>query len=128
MKQLIWVPVISLLLSISSAGCDTLNSSSKPLTPPESKITTSYGKETQQLNLKIIEPDDKSIVSTASVSLSGTVSNFAELTVNGISIAIDDSKFNVMVELEEGPNSLEIRAADAKGNEETQVLTIIYLP
>lgn len=128
MKQWIWFPMVTLLMFVSLAGCSTATPSSKPAAPSAATPSTLNSQEAQQLSLEVNEPADESVVTTGSVSLSGTVSTAAEITVNGISVAVEGGNFTAMVELEEGPNSLEIRATDAKGHEETKVLTIVYLP
>jgi hypothetical protein len=126
LKRWIWFFIVALAL-VPLPGCGGASSSklipSTPTVPAPSVTQTA-----QLLSLKVTEPADESVVKASSVSLSGTVSNSAEITVNGTSVAVEDGNFSAIVELEEGPNSLEIRAADGKGHEEIKVLSIVYLP
>ncbi len=125
MKKWIWFPMVVVLIVVPLVACGG-SSTQKPQAPtaPTSPTTQT----TQQLSLKITEPADESVVKVSSVNLSGTVSTTAEITVNGISVAVENGNFAATVELEEGPNSLEVRATDGKGHEEAKVLTIVYLP
>lgn len=129
MKKWIWFSIFLVLLMIPLSACSGSTSQTKPAPPlPAAQPASSTQPASQGLSLKINEPDDESVVKTSSVNLSGSVSANAEITVNGTSVAVENGNFTAMVELEEGPNSLEIRATDGKGHEETRVLTIVYLP
>jgi hypothetical protein len=127
LKRWIWLFMLALLVLVPLAGCGGAPSSKSTPSTPAAPVP-SVTQTTQLLSLKVTEPADESVVKTGSVSLSGTVSNSAEITVNGTSVAVENGNFNAVVELEEGPNSLEVRAADGKGHEEIKVITIVYLP
>lgn len=85
------------------------------------------------LFLEIIEPENESIVGTASIIVSG-------ITVPGavVSISVDDDleiadvdeqgNFSATVTLAEGPNYIEVLASDRQGNEEYSTLAVIYSP
>jgi hypothetical protein len=121
--------LISFLLLFPLISCGQPSAQPVPTAPKTSAAPAGQNSQTtQQPSLKITEPADESVVKTDSVSLSGTVPVNAEVTVNGISVAVEKGNFTAMVELEEGPNSLEIRASDGKGYEETRILNIVYLP
>lgn len=130
MKKWIWFSVILFLLLFPLVSCSepSAQPNAQPKPPAPTTLATPDTQTTQQLFLKINEPADESVVKTSSINLSGTVSANAEVTVNGTSVAVENGNFTALVELEEGPNSLEIRASDGKGREETMILNIIYLP
>jgi hypothetical protein len=83
----------------------------------------------QDFFLEVLEPQDETVVDTSPIRVSGRTSPRAEVSVNGELIDIDEAGgFVAMVELEEGPNALEIIATDYDGNEERCVLAVIYTP
>ena len=126
MKKRIWFSIFMVLTVGPLVACS--GSSIQPKPQESTAPAPSATPTTQQLSLKITEPADESVVKAGSINLSGTVSTTAEITVNGTSVAVENGNFNAIVELEEGPNSLEIRATDGNGHEEIKVLTIVYLP
>jgi hypothetical protein len=79
--------------------------------------------------LHIDEPLDESIVDTNLVQVSGSTTPDATVTVNSEVVVVDEhGQFIAMMELEEGPNAIEIVAMDNQGNQDYRILTIIYLP
>ena len=126
MKKRILFFIFVALITVTMFACSGSSTQPKPQESPAPAPSTPPA--TQQLSLKITEPADESVVKAGSINLSGTVSTTAEITVNGTSVAVENGNFNAIVELEEGPNSLEIRATDGNGHEEIKVLTIVYLP
>jgi hypothetical protein len=124
MARLISTLVLMMLSATYVSGCV---GASPKLSPQSSTPGTIQDQPTQALSLDISEPDDESVVNTNPISLSGTISAGAEITVNGLSVNAENGNFTAMVELEEGPNSIEIRATDNKGHENMKVLTVIYV-
>lgn len=85
------------------------------------------------LFLEVAAPEDESIVDTSTISVSGTTIPGAVVSVlvnDEIEIADVDEQgnFSVTVELEEGPNIIEVIASDLEGNEEHCILVVIYTP
>ncbi len=79
--------------------------------------------------LEVTEPQDETVVSTSSIRVSGSTSTGAEVSINGELIDVDEQgHFAAMVELEEGPNAIEIIATDYEGNEDHCILAVIYAP
>jgi hypothetical protein len=79
--------------------------------------------------LEVLEPPDETVVDTNPIRVSGSASPGAEVSVNGELIDIDrEGNFVVMVELEAGPNAIEVIATDYDGNEEACILAVIYAP
>lgn len=106
---LLVVPVILML----GAGCQ-----GAVAPPPE-----------QGFFLEVLEPPDETVVDTNPIRVSGSTSPGAEVSINGELIDIDeDGSFAAMVELEAGPNAIEVIATDYDGHEETCILAVIYTP
>jgi hypothetical protein len=126
LKKRVWFPILVFLLLIPLAACSGTTNQTKQ--PPSTTPIPPAAQAEQQLSLKITEPADESVVKSDAINLSGSVSTTAEITINGASVAVENGNFTATVELEEGPNSLEVRASDGKGHEEVKVLTIVYLP
>jgi hypothetical protein len=136
MNHLVLAILIAVLMAVALPGC--AGQQAKPATPsaiaPPPPQSTSQSTQSskpasnQDLMLEIDEPDDEAVFKVSTISLSGTASPEAEVTVNGISVNIEQGNFTTMIELEEGPNSIEILASDGKGRKNSQVLTVIYIP
>jgi hypothetical protein len=79
--------------------------------------------------LEVLEPQDETVVDTNPIRVSGSTSPGAEVSVNGELIDIDEEgSFVAMVELEAGPNVIEVIATDYDGHEESCILAVIYTP
>jgi hypothetical protein len=79
--------------------------------------------------LEVFEPQDETVVDSNPICVCGSTSPGAEVSINGELINIDqEGSFAVMVELEEGPNAIEVIATDYDGNEEICILAVIYTP
>ena len=124
MVRFIILFALMILSTTFVSGC--IGSSSKSLTNASPPATTQKP-TVPVLSLDIAEPDDESVVNTNPINLSGTISANAEVTVNGLSVNTENGNFTAMVELEEGPNSIEIRTTDNKGHENIKTLTVIYI-
>lgn len=82
---------------------------------------------TTPLTLEVTEPEDESVVHVSEIVVSGITRSDAVVSINDVVVEVDeDGKFSATVTLEEGPNSIEVIASDYEGNEESQVLTLIY--
>ncbi len=79
--------------------------------------------------LQVTEPQDEITVNTSTVQVDGVTTADATVSVNGSLVDVGaDGKFSTTVPLEQGPNSIEVVASDSQGNENSQVLTVIYAP
>jgi ABC-type transport system substrate-binding protein len=77
--------------------------------------------------LTITQPQDEITVNTPTIQVAGVTSADATVSVNGSLVDVDASGyFSTTVSLEQGPNSIEVVASDPQGNENDQVLTVIY--
>jgi hypothetical protein len=97
---------------------------SRPTVTPTLGAPTARPQQTQSLpatsaplTLKIISPVDESIVESADLIVSGTVTLNAVVSVNGLLAQVDPTgKFRIPLKLDEGPNLTEVVASDALGN------------
>jgi uncharacterized protein YfaP (DUF2135 family) len=68
-------------------------------------------------------------VSEARLSVSGITAPGAVVSVNGRLAAVDAAgAFQLPLSLEEGPNTIQVVASDADGNQAYALLTVIYEP
>ena len=79
--------------------------------------------------LLVTEPVGDSIVNSSSVTVTGSTTPDAVVSINGESTEVDiDGAFSAEVILEEGPNSVEVVASNLQGDQESVILALIYLP
>jgi hypothetical protein len=78
--------------------------------------------------LNITQPQDESVVRTNPVTVSGSVPVGIMVVINGISVSIDNNHFSATVQLETGPNMIEVLARDQSGKETIKYLNIVYVP
>ena len=69
------------------------------------------------------------MVTTSPILVKGAAPLDATVSVNGdIAEIAADGSFSVPVDLDEGPNIIEIEASNFEGSEANLILTVIYLP
>ena len=79
--------------------------------------------------LVITEPRDLSIVSSGIIRLSGRTGPEAVISVQGISLGIDEvGKFSTLVALEPGPNIIDVVSTNSDGQVMSTVAAVIYRP
>ncbi|MDD5510392.1 MAG: hypothetical protein PHI12_06265 [Dehalococcoidales bacterium] len=109
-------PVVIAILTLSillATGC-----AGSPLVAPAA---------TEELSLEINEPADEAVVSVSRITVSGKTAADAVVSINGIVADVDaEGIFNGEINLEAGPNVIEVVASDFYGNEKSAVLTVIY--
>ena len=118
------VLLLIIMATFMIAGCqgEVSPPPAPPPTPPPSEPA-------QGLFLEVAEPQDESVIDTSPIYVRGNTSPDAEVSVNGELIDVDEQgNFAAMVEMEEGPNAIEIIATDYEGNEESRILAVIYAP
>ena len=77
----------------------------------------------------VTEPPDQSIVSQSPIRLSGRTSPQAVVSVNGVSIEVDDlGIFTTTVTVDAGPNIIDVVGTDPGGDSLSTVIAIIYRP
>lgn len=79
--------------------------------------------------LELNTPVDNSMVRNSTARVEGGTLQGSLVTVNGQIVALDGrGRFSVSVQLEEGPNSIDVIASDFLGNKRSHVITVIRLP
>lgn len=77
--------------------------------------------------LLVVEPENESIVSTPNLPLSGRTGPNAIVSINGRSVPVDRfGYFSSTVQLEEGPNIIDVVATNDDGQSLSSVLAVIY--
>jgi hypothetical protein len=80
-------------------------------------------------SIQITSPSDGSITNKTEIAISGTVSDVGSgvksVEINSNPITFTDNSFNALVKLEEGKNTVIVKAVDKAGNETTATLNII---
>ena len=90
---------------------------------------TSLALPPQPFLLLITEPEDQSIVSQAVVRLSGRTGPAAIVSVNGVSVSVDElGFFSTTVTLEPGPNIIDVVATNNDGRILGTVIALIFRP
>ena len=96
-----------------------------PVLPPQTELLLVV----RAFYLEVNGPTDRSMVRDSSVKVEGGTLPGSIVTVNGQIAALDGrGRFSVPIQLEEGPNSIEIIASDVRGTQRSQVISIIRLP
>ena len=83
-----------------------------------------------ELTLELLEPSDLEVITEQSrIVLMGSTRVDAIITINDTVVEPDgDGLFSLSVDLEEGPNIIEIVASVASGEQKDLVLVVIYIP
>jgi hypothetical protein len=79
------------------------------------------------LTVIITSPENGAILNSSPVEVTGTVSNNAEVTVNGIDATVNNDIFSATIPLNEGQNTITAIAHDEFGQTETQNVTVTLL-
>ena len=79
--------------------------------------------------LLVTEPEDQSIVSEGVIRVSGRTGPEAVTSVNGVSVSVNElGLFSTLVNLEPGPNIIDVVATNFDGEVLDAVLALIYRP
>jgi len=133
------VMILCLLLIIAGIlGCTRASATSTPpftstTTPTATSIPTTTAisptATPEPFLLIVTEPEEDSVVSSSPVTVSGSTTPDAIVSVNGESVEVDiDGNFIAEVALEEGPNAIEVVASNLQGDQESVVLAVVYIP
>ena len=126
------IPLLVLALVFGAIGCKkAATPSPSPSPSPKLTPTPTPTPTTGALFLSVTQPQDQSVVNTASITISGR-------TIHGavVSVSLNDSiyipsvdnngYFTISVPLDEGPNLIEVIASDYYGNQKSVNISIIY--
>lgn len=124
---------VGLVLSLSLIACATGTTTPREWVPPSGEP----GATRLPPNLPagagpwvtILDPQENATVNTTPITLIGQAAPGTIITFNNEIVVVDQTgEFSVMLELDEGPNVIEIVASDAAGNETTANWVITYDP
>lgn len=108
---------------------EPVNVAPTPVTEESTPTPSEEADVSEGLTLTIASPTDKSTVTTATVTVSGTAAPLADIFVNDTDAKADTTgKFSVPVTLDEGENTIAISANDADGNYAEKQITVTYEP
>jgi hypothetical protein len=134
---------VALALSVA-CGANTPSNPSNPANPapagtsapapaPSGATTPAYDPASNivlaSFFLEVTDPQDEAVVTVSPLPVQGQTTPDSVTTVNGQVVEVDaQGQFMTQVDLEEGPNFIEVLASDFDGHQEGQVLTVIYIP
>ncbi len=80
-------------------------------------------------NLKVLMPQNNSVVETDNINVEGVTDNGTKLTVNDEDIPVTrEGDFSINLKLHRGINVVKIKAINKTKKESTQILTVEYKP
>jgi hypothetical protein len=130
MKKWIIVMVgILALAAILISGCAKAPTPTPTATPTPAPTTTEMptARPAEELFLIVREPQDEMAVYTSRITVSGTTRADAVVSINGAITDVDSQgNFSSEVNLEAGPNVIEIVASDFYGDEKSDVRAVVY--
>ncbi|MFC1954806.1 hypothetical protein ACFLVZ_03185 [Chloroflexota bacterium] len=116
-KSLVVITALTLSLLLA-AGCG----SGSPTSTETPASTTP-----DELVLEITEPADEAVVDVSRIIVSGNTLADTVVSINGIIVDVAyQGTFTGEVNLDAGPNVIEVVASDFYGNEKSAILTVIY--
>jgi len=96
-------------------------------TPTTIETPTVVSEPEEPLSLLVLEPQDETVVNTSRITVSGTTRSDAVVSINGAITYVDSQgSFTGEVNLDIGPNAIEVVTSDFYENEESVILTVIY--
>jgi len=119
--------IVAPTLSVKPSPTPPRPSAARSLTPSAQKTLVPVS--VPPLTLLVKSPLDESIVSASTITVIGSTSPNAVVSVDGQLATVDAAgNFQLAVTLDEGPNIIEVVASDINGNELSAILSIIYQP
>ena len=115
--------MVLLALVIGAAGCAGEETGHTPSPTPSAT----------PLFLDIAEPQDGAQVSTSTVLVAGKTIPDAVVSASvndklQIATYTQDGEFSFAIDLEEGPNSIEVISSDPQGDQQSATVSVIYIP
>ena len=121
MKTLLILLMTVLLTTVIVVGCHVAGAGSP--------VSVSYDNQSSDLlAVSVTQPQDESVVRMTPLPVSGTVSAPAKVTVNGVSVEMSGNHFSTTVDLDPGPNSIDIMAMDTHGGQAFESVSVVYVP
>ncbi len=102
----------------------------EPTATPVAEPTPAPADAESELTLELLEPEDLEVITEEPrIEIVGSTRIDAVVTINDTVVEPDgDGLFSLGVDLEEGPNLIEIVASVASGEQKDLVLVVVYLP
>jgi hypothetical protein len=128
-KVFICLLVVALTIAIISCGSQTtakeVTTTLATTTAPATTAPATTTPTEAQLFLEIASPADKSSVTSAETTVTGKTLPIAIVSINGILVKVGaDGSFSSLVQLELGPNVIQIEASTISGEEVGKVLAV----
>lgn len=120
----LWILAVAALLMTALIACSPGNSAPAVI----NDNGNGNGSAANAIKLNITGPKDESVVRDSPVVVTGSTEPGADVMINGLSIAVEDGHFSAMVELEPGPNMIDVLARSSAGKQASKYLTIVYVP
>ena len=118
----LWIPGVVLIIAVL-IGCQAVVNGT-----PDSNNYNAPGLNGVELTLSITHPVDESVVRSNPITVSGNTRPSADVMINGLTVEHENGHFSALVELEPGPNTIDISAADSSGKQTSKYLTVVYVP
>lgn len=119
-KSLVVIAILTLAL-LAVTGCGGSPATTSTQTPVSTPTVT------EEFSLEIMEPADEVVVDVSRITVSGKTLADAVVSINGAIADVDyQGTFTGEVNLDAGPNVIEVVASDFYGNEKSAILTVIY--
>ncbi|MBU5613524.1 carboxypeptidase regulatory-like domain-containing protein [Geomonas azotofigens] len=76
------------------------------------------------VSVSIASPQDGAVVNTSSITVSGSVNNNAQVTVNGVQASVVNGSYSVSIALIEGANTITVQAKDQDDQVASQSINV----
>lgn len=114
-------------ISPTAAPMQSVDTATAVIQPTQTNASSSN--DVAPLTLQILSPQDEAVVDTPQVDVTGSASAGAVVSVNdAILIVGADGRFSTTIDLDEGPNLIEVIASNDNGDEMSVILTVTYEP
>ena len=125
MKRLL----MALLALTVVVACGSPTPPPTPAPPPSPTPVFEPTAATTPFFLEVLSPKNESVVAGALIEVSGYTVPDAVVTVNGQVVEVQaDGAFVSALQLEAGPNTIDVIASDFSGNQASEILTVVYVP
>ena len=119
---------IALTMLLLAVGCGNGDEAPATRTPLPTATAIPQTALPEELFLEVSEPADESVVTEATVTVRGTTTPDAVVSIDGTTVDVDvNGVFVADVTLVEGPNVIEVVASDLSGAQESAQIAVIYL-
>ena len=118
-----WILLGIIISIITIIGCQT-----GAVQTSATLFTNGSDESANSPKLILTQPVDESIVRSNPVTVSGNTSSDADVMINGVFVGKENGHFSELIELEPGPNMIEVIARDPSGKQASEYITVVYVP